>query len=70
MTEMSYLVLLFGVEMEILTDGCSVSFEEYFQLYKQVFGKRIENKVSFYKDLTGGEYEERTFGKSFGIYSS
>ena len=70
MTEMSYLVLLFGVEMEILTDGCSVSFEEYFQLYKQVFGKRIENNVSFYKDLTGGDYEKRTFGKSFGIYSS
>lgn len=33
MHSMSYLIWLFGVEMEILTYGDTVSFEEYFELY-------------------------------------
>lgn len=47
MTEMPYLVALFGVEMEILTDGCRVDFKEYFQLYEHVFGERVRKNVTF-----------------------
>lgn len=45
MQMMDYMVKLFGVEMEMLTSGTYVSYEAYFELYREVFGKRIEDKV-------------------------
>lgn len=38
MKETGLLVWLFGVEMEVLTDSCRISYEEYYGLYKGVFG--------------------------------
>lgn len=42
MAETAMLVNLFGVEMEVLADACSVRFEEYQALYYDVFGKRVQ----------------------------
>ena len=40
-----YNVMLFGVPMEILTDGSKVSFEEYSALYRNAVGKRLANRI-------------------------
>ena len=45
MNEMPYHVLLFGVEMEIMTYGGDVSFEEYHALYEMEIGKFISRWV-------------------------
>lgn len=45
MHETSMVVLLFGVELEILTDGSEVSYEEYQELYRQILGKRGLSKI-------------------------
>ncbi len=46
----SLFVELFKVEMEVLTNHCMVSFEEYYQLYIETFGKgRIEGNVKLGK---------------------
>lgn len=42
---MPFLVNVFGTEMEVLTYGCKVSYEEYHKLY-EVFGKELERKVT------------------------
>ena len=34
-----------GVEMEILTHDCSIEFEEYCSLYKNIYGKEIGNQI-------------------------
>ena len=38
-------VMLFGVPMEILTDGSKVSFDEYSALYRNAVGKRLANRI-------------------------
>lgn len=46
----SLFVELFKVEMEVLTNHCMVSFEEYYQLYIETFGKsRVEGNVKLGK---------------------
>lgn len=45
MCETKVYVSLFGIDMELLTDGCSVKFSEYFELYNDVFGKKISDNV-------------------------
>lgn len=45
MQMMDYVVMLFGVEMEMMTSGTYVSYEAYYKLYREIFGKRIEDKV-------------------------
>lgn len=50
MTPISLFVELFKVEMEVLTDQCKISFEEYYQLYIETFGKgRIEGNIKLGK---------------------
>ena len=46
---MDYFVSLFGVEMEILTIGGVVSFEEYHQIFIEIFGKRVYDNVNLIK---------------------
>lgn len=43
---MNYLVSLFGVEMEIMTYGCEVSFEEYRALYENTFGRYATGRIA------------------------
>lgn len=46
MMETPLLVELFGTEMEILTASCPISYEEYYELYVEVFGKsRMGRKI-------------------------
>ena len=35
----------FGVEMEILADGCSLEFEEYRDLYHSLFGASAHGRI-------------------------
>lgn len=46
MDSMDYHVELFGVEMEILTFQCQVSFAEYHEIFTGVYGKRFAGKVT------------------------
>lgn len=39
-------VSLFGVEMELLTVDCQLTYEEYYGLYEGVFGKKIASNVT------------------------
>lgn len=45
MCETGLFVRLFGVELEILSDRCTVSFEEYFRIYLDGSGKIAEKNV-------------------------
>lgn len=45
MNETGLFVRLFGVELEILSDRCTVSFEEYFRIYLEGSGKIAEKNV-------------------------
>lgn len=45
MNETGLFVRLFGVELEILSFQCAVSFGEYFKLYRSVTGKIIEKNL-------------------------
>lgn len=45
MNETGLFVRLFGVELEILSFRCAVSFEEYFKLYRSVTGKIVEKNL-------------------------
>ena len=42
---MDYLVSLFGVEMEIMTYDCTVTFEEYHALYEKTFGRYMKGRI-------------------------
>lgn len=45
MKEMGIYVELFGVEMELLTNGNQICFEEYQQIYKTIFGEKMKDKI-------------------------
>lgn len=45
MHTLDYSVMVMGIEMEILTFGCAVGFEEYHAVYEQVFGKEIGAQI-------------------------
>ncbi len=45
MQQADFLVDLFGVDMEILTHNCTVSYCEYHEVFEQVFSKRIAAHV-------------------------
>lgn len=53
MLEMSFLIDLFGVEMEVLTDGHVLDFPEYHGLIRGVYGSIIDEKILFVKYLDG-----------------
>ena len=38
-------VVLFGVTMELLTCGGDISFDDYYKVYKDVFGKVVSNNI-------------------------
>ena len=42
---MDYHVDLFGVEMEIMTLGCRVSFGEYHEIFTGVYGQRFARRI-------------------------
>ncbi len=46
MESMEYHVGLFGVEMEIMTFQCQVSFEEYHEIFVGVYGKRFAGNIT------------------------
>lgn len=48
---MGYLVDLFGVEMEIMSFKCEVSFEEYHEMLVHVYGEGIRDKIQFIRNL-------------------
>lgn len=45
MVTMDFLVELFGVEMEILTFGRKLTFEEYYNIYEAVLPKSMMDKI-------------------------
>lgn len=45
MTLMPYYVELFGIKMQVLTNGTEVSFEEYHEIYRESFSKEISSNV-------------------------
>ncbi len=45
MRELGVYVTLFGVDMELLGHGCSVSFQEYRGLYYNTYGNRVIKNV-------------------------
>lgn len=55
LVEMSFLIDLFGVEMEVLTDGITLDFPEYHSLIRGVYGPIIDDKILFVKYLDGRE---------------
>lgn len=45
MVPMRVMVLLFGVEMELLGVGCKLTFDEYFSFYHDVYGSFADQHV-------------------------
>ena len=45
MTSMKVMVVLFGVEMELLGAGCKLTFDEYFSFYHDVYGSFADKHV-------------------------
>lgn len=45
MCDINLYVRLFGIDMEILTNVCNVTFSEYHKLYDDVFGSMISDNV-------------------------
>ena len=50
-TEQGYLINLFGVEMEVLTIGGAVSFNEYHEIFPKVFSDFVANNIKFIKEI-------------------
>lgn len=49
LSEAKIYVLLFGVEMEILTVQCDMTYEEYRSVYIGTFGETFEDKIKLLK---------------------
>lgn len=45
MGEMKFLVELFGIQMELMTYQCELSYEEYHKIFEDVFSKEMSEKV-------------------------
>lgn len=45
MTPMNVMVVLFGVEMELLGINCKLTFDEYYEFYHDVYGKLADKHV-------------------------
>ena len=43
---MPYKICLFGVDMEVLTYGGEVSFDDYYEVYSHTLPKRMPKKIS------------------------
>lgn len=53
MRELPYLVNLWGNEMEMMSNGTSVSFEEYYRLYLDSFGPRVSKNIRLLDGKSG-----------------
>jgi len=42
-----YQVSLFGIEMEMMSTGAYISFEDYHKIYDKVFGEKISKNIVF-----------------------
>lgn len=52
MQSQNYLVLLFGTEMELLSAGASVQYEEYEMMYREIFTERATRKhIQFLRNV-------------------
>lgn len=49
MAVLPFMVKLFGIEMEILADNCTLDFEEYSGIYRDIFGRFISRNVQLYQ---------------------
>lgn len=45
MTDLGYMADLFGVRMEMLSNGTDITFEEYLELYVKTYGERMKDFV-------------------------
>ncbi len=50
MAVMPFLVDLFGVKMQVLTNGADVSFAEYHGIYRASFPEKISSNITLYKE--------------------
>lgn len=50
MTVMPFKVNLLGVEMEVLTHNCNVTFEEYFSIYENTFSDEYCSRIKLIRD--------------------
>lgn len=55
MKAMRFLIDLFDVEMEVLTDGYVLDFPEYHSLIRGVYGPMIDDKILFVRYLDGSQ---------------
>ncbi len=39
-------VMLFGLDMEILSNGCDITYDEYARLYKETYGNMVAKNIS------------------------
>ncbi len=46
LTECNLPIYLFGIDMEILSDHCAVTFSEYFELYQHVLGEKMVRDIN------------------------
>ena len=44
MMSQNYLVSLFGTQMEVLSAGAAIRYEEYETMYRELFSKRVARK--------------------------
>lgn len=51
MTPQNYLIRLFGVEMEILTYQCGITYEEYYSVYEGICTPAMLHNVQFLRNL-------------------
>lgn len=65
MVSMPFLIDLFGVEMEVLTNGAQLDFPEYHGLIRGVYGPIIDEKILFVRYLDGREGEPMLNGKPY-----
>lgn len=65
MKTMPFLIDLFGVEMEVLTNGYQVDFPEYHGLIRGVYGPVIDEKILFVRYLDGRQGRPMRNGKPY-----
>lgn len=46
LTEMGTSVILFGIEMELLSNGCNITYDEYKELYRKTYGDAITKRIA------------------------
>ncbi len=56
MQPLSFLIKLFGVEMELLAYGCSLSFEEYYEMYQSIVTPNLMKNIVYWGEVK--EYGE------------